>query len=785
MADKSNDSIIKQLLNMNKTANDLIRDEARSLGMDDGSRSAELMSLHSKYNTAIKSGGQNVYKAKSAGQSTYGYVANSILGGNPVDGWGTGGFQMKTGNKKRDEWLNRAKLEKLFTTGDSQMMSYFMSTNSDIVHMYDEIDSVCAYFYQLEEAIRCIRDNVLTAEAVSEAISYNIVFPSTVSSEEQAEYAEMVKDAFTYQQFDQKLIEHITPKGIKYGKYYTMTIPFSDTGWRLYQLTGGVRNSGLLNGATRATFESANDNTTTRLIGDDNTQTFDELSKNITSLFESVYADDETHKMGEYEQHRLQNVQENLKQIYVCEDSTPPNIADNIAFNSLSRMDKDVQELIDKALAERLKKEQSKIKRSGKSNNPTDMIINDTQMDEIAGCYIKLVDPRQMYPIKIFDFTLGYYYFEGYDYAKEGATLTDMLSNDANFNNHAMILDNIVNSVLKNLKYSDLIKGDQQLRSMVLNCVLYAERRDAPVRVKFVPVDYVTAFETNVDEYGNGQPVLMRSLFYARLYTSLLLFNITAIITKSTDSEYYYLRDSALDPQYSNMVTDLMDQLQDANVDPIQIANGNILHGNRAINKRFYVPVGTSDVRPFDMETVSGQSIDIHNDFMTDLRKMAIGSTGEPAVMVDFMDEVEYATMLGMANIKSLKRCNTIGTDFNPAITRQIQLILKYNNSAIPANIRDNMKIELKKSKAINNNITNQQLTDAQSSAQTMATLWVMGNDSAQSDLGPYIIEELTKAITIDLTSSAPWGLLATEYDKAVIRAKARKLQVESQQGNE
>ena len=95
------------------------------------------------------------------------------------------------------------------------------------------------------------------------------------------------------------------------------------------------------------------------------------------------------------------------------------------------------------------------------------------------------------------------------------------------------------------------------------------------------------------------------------------------------------------------------------------------------------------------------------------------------------------------------------------------------------------MKIELKKSKAINNNITNQQLTDAQSSAQTMATLWVMGNDSAQSDLGPYIIEELTKAITIDLTSSAPWGLLATEYDKAVIRAKARKLQVESQQGNE
>lgn len=775
---KNNDSqqsILNRVQNTNRELNELLRDESRGLGMPDGTRAEELVRLHSKYNRAVRTGGQNIYDAKSAGQSTYSYIVNSILG-NRTNHYGNGNFQMDTGNTKRNEWLDRSRLEKLFTSGDSQVMSYFMSTNSSIVHVYDEIDSVCSYMYQLDEAILCIRDNIVTSEEVSAAISMDISFPNISSDTDTAEYVDAVRDAFKYQDFQKKLIDHIVPKGVRYGRYYVMIIPYSEIGIKLYQLTGGGQSmqiAGLQ--TTRPMFESTSSTT-------DDVAVLDSIKENIVSLYESVYLDNRQSELPSGPKRRLNNILENLNQIYICEDTTPPNVATNLSFKSLQSLDGDVQRLVNTALTERLKKEQVKIKSPSSKGTTTssDGVVDPSKMDQISGCYLKLVDPREMYPIKIFDFTLGYYYFEGYDYNKEGVTLTDLLSNDMNFDNNSMMMDNIVNSVLSNLKYAELVEGDAQLRTMVLNCLLYAEKRNSPVRVKFVPVDYVVPFETNTDANGNGQPVLTKSLFYARLYTSLLLFNITAIVTKSTDSEYYYLKESALDPQYSNQVSDLMDQLQDANIDPIQIANGNILHGNRAINKRYFMSVGTSDVRPIDIETVSGQSIDIHNDFLTDLRKMAIGSTGVPSVMTDFMDEVEYATMLGMANIKHLKRCNSISSDYDGAITEVIKKILKYNNTFIPDNVLSELQITLKKSKNINNNITNQQITDVVSIADTMVNTFLMGQDSQATDLQPFIAEELKKDLIMDLTNSAPWGNLSANYDRAVIRAKARKLKVDA-----
>jgi hypothetical protein len=408
------------------------------------------------------------------------------------------------------------------------------------------------------------------------------------------------------------------------------------------------------------------------------------------------------------------------------------------------------------------------------------------QSEQMIGCHVKLVDPRQLRPIKIFDFVIGYYYFENYDYAKMGTSVSDIMSNQMNYNQRSMIIDGIVDSVLKNLEYGDILKGDNQLRSMILNCILYAEKRDNPIRIKFVRPDYVIPWKTNLDEHDNGQPVMLRSLLYARLYTSLVLFYTTAIITKSTDSEFYYLKESALDGQINNQISDMMDQLEDSNVDPIQIANGNILHGNRAINKRYFVNMGTSEIKPFEMDVVSGQQIDLHNDFMTDLKKMAIGATGVPAVMVDYVDEIEYATMLGMANIKHLTRCNSIKRDFNDPLTETAKALVRYcYPNAIPDNILDKMKISLRESKVINNNMSNQQLNDNVGLSESMVKTWVGGDNTNPPEVTAFIIEDMTRQLTIERTPSAPWELLPEMQNKAIMKAKQTRLFNKIQQKKE
>lgn len=748
-------------------------------------RQAERLQLHSRFSRAIKQDGQDIMKAKSANESTEDYVARAFLGGQ-YGGMANMQNSMATaaqGNKNTEKWLNRSRLERLMSMGDSQIAAYFLSSLGDTVRIYDEIDSVCAYMYQLEEAINSFRDNIVTAEEITTPISCDISFPTVTDESKLAEYMGIIKGLFNYQDFSKKFRDHLVPKMIKYGVYYLTIIPYTDIWARLRMMDNTT-----MVGNTKWIFESS---------GDD-----DEAKADIETIMESAttileYANrDSRGVVPNYHgnnvpievKEQLDIIRENAENIIVCEDLTPPDDILGISLDKYAKKNKKMDGVTQNAIITAFEKkvneenkrlvglikDDPKVTPSARGRSSDTGVVN-KEIEELPGCYLKMVDPRNMVPAQVFDYTIGYYYFENFDYARVGTSLTDMLSNQMNFNQRNMIMDNIVTAVLHNLKYKDLVEGDQQLRNMILNCVLYAERRNNPIRIKFVQADYVVPFQTNTDENGRGQPVLLRSLFYGHLYTSMLLFNISAIITKSTDTEFYYLKESAIDPDYANQVSNVMDQLEDNNIDPIAIANGNILHGVRGINKRYFMNMGTGNERPIETDIISGQQIDIHNDFMTDLRKMCIGSTGCPALMVDFIDEVEYATQLGMENIKFLNRANTISRDIDPSLTEAIKKIAKYTRCSIPENDLDSMVVTLRKSKVINNSFSNNQLKDQYDMALTMVDIWNAYGENV--DKNNEEIDTLraimAREITINQTPSVPWEMLAAIKDKAVTQAKS------------
>lgn len=755
---------LSEIDKLNQNFRSLISNESKPLYGVSGN-GAEVAALHNAYHSIINNDKQNILNSKNPGLSSYGFIANAIAGSQ----YGYNNFKLSTGDPNRDKWLNRNKLEKAFTSGDTQMVSYFLSTNSDIMQVYDEIDSICAYIYQLSEAVDVIRDNVLSSDTPGAIINYDVSFPG-VSAEDSATFTDIVKDALQYQGIQKKLSTLVIPKLVKYGTYYVMVTPYSDIGYKLASMKRGQT------GGATPMFESG---------GSD----IDKCMENITTLYEAIEFGNQSaesrgssQKLSDHAQLCLNIIKENLKMLEIDEDERGiPDIPDSPLMESFDNSTEKLQDIVKKAL-----KAQSSKNSSTSKNTTSDGVVDPSKSEEdLQGCYLQMCDPRLLRPIKIFNYTVGYYYFENYDYTRMGTSITDLLSNQMNFNEQNMIIDNLVTSVITKLEYGDVLKGDQQFRTMILNCLLYAERRDNPIRIKFISPEYVIPFTTNEDEYGNGQPILLRSLFYGRLYTSLLLFNITAIITKSTDTEFYWLKQSGLDQQYSNQVSDLIDQMKASNVDPLAIANGNILHGNSAINKRYYMNAGVSGERPFDMEVVSGQQVDIHNDLLTTLLKMTIGSSGVPAAMIDLVDEVEYATQLTMANIKNLKRCNSIQTDVDPSLTLLAKTIIRYNYpNVIPDDILDNMTITLKRSKIVEGNITNQQISDAQSTASTMVDTWCANNDTDPPEISKFIKANMVKELTMELTSSAPWGLMQDIYERSVIAARKQQLEQQAQSEN-
>lgn len=729
------EKIIRDIQNINKIESELVNSNSGLLNGDIFTRQDELGKIRSSFNSIIKNDINNLKGNKNHGDSTYDFLSKALFG---ID---------NKPNKQRTQASidgdYNDKLKKLFVNTDTQISGFFLSNNSNYIALCDEIESICAYLPQLEEAIDIIRDNVLTCEEVSQDIAMNVSFGAT--TEDTSAYAELVKNLGVDYKIPKKLSQHIVPKAIKFGSYYVLTLPYDQISFKL---------------------STSERNVETRLnsLG----------GSNKTGVLEGYMS--ELTSMGESGTLVANTIKKNLGMISINESEIP--VFEEFAqFSNLDdKIKKAIKEANEKKTYVQMDKRLMRQGR-GKNTSPEGTMDPNSQMEtfDLPGCHIKMLDPRQIIPIKIFDHVLGYYYFENFRYDQMGTSLTEMLSNQFNFNEKNTVIDNIADSITKTLKYGDLVKADDKFKSLVLNALLYKEGREDNLKIKFLPAEYVTEFCVNEDEKGNGRPVLLRSLFFARLYVSLLLFNISTLVTKSTDTEFYYLKRASIDKQISNQVDDIIDQIQMSNMDPTAIVNGDLLSANRAINKRYFMSLGTEEIKPFEIDVIPGQNVDLHNDFLKELLKMAISTTGVPSVMIDFIDEVEYATMLNMANLKHLKRCVTIQTDLNPALSELYRKIVKFSDiKSIPDEMVEKLSVTLKKPKTIENNYNEQTLNSVQNTVAAMIELKMGGTDSELTEQQSFIKEELLKLVTMEQTQNLPWGAIERFYDTAIINATNR-----------
>lgn len=151
---------------------------------------------------------------------------------------------------------------------------------------------------------------------------------------------------------------------------------------------------------------------------------------------------------------------------------------------------------------------------------------------------------------------------------------------------------------------------------------------------------------------------------------------------------------------------------------------------------------------------------------------MAIGSTGIPALAIDYMDETEFATILKMTNTKVMTRANNTQKDYNPSITNLSKKLVKYQRpNAIPDDILDTMSCTLRKNNTINNNIATDELNNAVGTAEQMVNVWYKGQNTENPQAVEFEKEELQKQLTILMSPSLPWGHIDTFKESVKINA--------------
>lgn len=550
-----------------------------------------------------------------------------------------------------DVKIDNMSLENLFMSKDGSIFSTFEERFRNKSMLFHDLEIISEQLVELNEAINTTRDDIVASDDVGSDISRSLSF--SADGKDSDRYDELIEEVKSIEKkygLNYKIREHIVPKTLKYGEYYVYIIPEKE----LYE------------NAQRKKIEKTNGAT---LESTEATSVMEGL--NVSSNYKDIKPDD----MIEY-------ISENIKinnydiPLPILENADINRGMKDLAdFNSLSN-------LLKKAKNKKDNKDDNKFKSLGFSDGVKSFKMDD--WSSVKGCYIKLLDPKKVIPVKLLNYTIGYYYIHDAEldvtnhYCKHGkrfSSLMDSVNN--NTENQYTIVNSIASAIVRSFdkKY---LADNPEFKELIINSLLYDDMYKKKVHFQFIPGDNVCRFSINEDDNGNGQSMLYKSLFYAKLYLSLLVFNMITYLTKSQDTIVTYVKTSGIDKNMVNKTMDIARQWKAKQIGIGDLMDYSSIYSKIGTGRDLFIPEGESGERGLSWDVIQGQDVNMQNELMEQLKEAFINGTGVPSVIMNYINEADFAKTLVMANAKQLRRVMMYQDSFNEGLTEMYQKILYY-----------------------------------------------------------------------------------------------------------
>lgn len=568
-------------------------------------------------------------------------------------------------------------LENLFTSGEGSIFTSFQERFKNKALLFNDLEIISEQLVELSEAINTTRDDIVSSDDVGADISKSLTF-SVDGVEDDEKYDELVEEVKRQEQIhglNYIIREHIVPKTLKYGEYYVYVIPES----KLYE-NAQKRKLELTNGAT---MEAA------------------DAKAFLETLDKSIQKDVKPDDMITYlsENIKINNVDIPLP---ILENNNMVGAMKDLAqFNSLSTL---------------LKQNKGKKKKANGENKYSSLGFSDgvksfkvEDWSEVKGCYIKLLDPKKVIPVKLMNYTIGYYYIHDTDldvtnhHCAHGHRFSNVIDNMSNKSaNQQNLIANIADAVVKSFN-KQYLNDNIEFKELIINSLLYNDMYKKKLHYQFIPGDHICRFSVNEDENGNGQSMIYKSLFYAKLYLSLLVFNMITYLTKSQDTIVTYVKTSGIDKNVVNKTMDVARQWKAKQIGIGDLMDYSSIYSKIGTGRDLFIPEGESGERGLSWDVIQGQDVDMQNEMMEQLKQAFINGTGVPSVIMNYINEADFAKTLVMANAKHLRRVMMYQDNFNEDITNMYQKILCYCTDIELEDIA-NFKYTLQRPKTLPNN---------------------------------------------------------------------------------
>lgn len=398
--------------------------------------------------------------------------------------------------------------------------------------------------------------------------------------------------------------------------------------------------------------------------------------------------------------------------------------------------------------------------------------------NNIKGAYIKYLDPLKTIPVKMDRKVIGYYYVTTstdvmHKHPGQSAGIID--TSYQTFTKDKRTVDRLADIIIRTFDKKTLSKNIR-LKNEIVEVIMAHKFHEGKLNFVYIPEDEVIRVTINEDEDGRGHSILEPSLFNARNYILLNLYNMLYTLNNTT-TRIHYLKSSGLDKNYADTVQRAMRKFQSR-----RISVDDIYSYTGVLNKvggmgEMVLPTGRNDYKALETDTIPAVEVPINLEFMEQQRREAISGTGNPNMLViNAIDEVDFAKTLELANARFLSNVSSLKLDFNKHITRLYQKLLKHETN-MDAVVIQSFTFAF-------NTITQPQLNITADMIQNFTQLYDLTSqilftkeELEKEDGSPtYIAMEYKKDLAKEYLPQLDFDILEEIADKVKIRANKFKL---------
>lgn len=545
---KNNEKVKKELIDLNKTFNDTITNISTSVTGTTSSNNDELKALQREVDKIINAELTNTKSITSDDMSTFMVKLFND-------------FDNKT--KTTDKSLND-----IFENEGAGLFQFFQQRYQNKNLLYEDLEMITSQLFELEEAVMTTRDAIITSDDISTTVSRTLNFKNSIGDDNISNYIKTIEELERKFKLLVKIKNMVVPNTLKYGNYYVYCCPYSKLFQEHYD-------------------KKVKDPFKKTVISESIDEKFlEDLTKDLTNIDAKISSDPKKTNIINITKEYTNNIEvyNNVCSIPLLEGIDISELVDNEKF--IKNRDNIV------------KKQESENNKHLSTDGTIDTSKKNDKFDNIGDCYLKFIEPKKMIPVKILDTVIGYYYIHATDFQvnKSPFSTTIKVTNATSGQNYqntedveTMFLEKITNKIVKSFD-KKFLENNIQFKDMIFNALLYNNLYKKQIKFQFIPADYVVEFKVNEDAEGNGQSVLTKALFYAKLYLALLIFKMVSIVSKSNDQRVYYVKNSGMDANITNKIQEVARSVKGRQINFMDLLNYNSIISKIGAYKEIFIP---------------------------------------------------------------------------------------------------------------------------------------------------------------------------------------------------